>query len=988
MLFNKTLQLYAIAFFSMMIVLAIACITTTKLDKPVVEEVFEEFPAWNRPDLTVTEVTVSPKLANQGETVEIQAIIANRGTGVQDAASVSFFWDEREIERFPVEPLGPGVESTYSMSWSARAPGSHNIRVELQLRAESFDPNNENNIGYATIRVSGKPNPEPSVEFAPIDFAGLDLNPGTSVRIPLLMYNTGFVDFVNIPVRFAIDGEWVYSRTIEYLPPGEDLELLLPWRNIEPGQHLITIKIDWEEIFPDSKISSERSWCAIVPDKPILYDKPAKDKWASIGPKVLNGFPAKPHTHLGVGSNVGRIDKLAFHPKDPKIIYAAAPTGGVWKTTDGGQSWKPLSDKWPTLKIGALAVDPKNPQVVYAATGSSSYKGGLGIFKSIDGGKSWYVFAKKNITEGVSKMEIRYLNGNQFVLYAMADKGLLRYKSNDPFVKNSAPGDWKTIRKLSSKEQLMDMGVSPKDHSLVYLSISNVVYSAKLKRKIGTHQGLYRNRKGVSTNGALSDWEELKKGLPQPKASLDALKKPGLMKFDFFQGNPKMMYAALLGPDGRDGKIGEDIPIIGIYKTLDEGDTWSLVEKVTVKNSYNDFIRIHPTNSKLLYFGGVHLYRRDLSVKGPAKEVLGIHDDMKSLTFDPFDSNYYYITNDGGIWRCHSGKDPKPVALNNDLRVTMFYDFDVSPTNSDLMIGGTQDNGTILYQGKSDWKVIRGGDGLFSLIASDNVFYSQTQTLLSTARCDNGINCNLFSGWSSTNKGLPDKYGDNSFIADSNNPNDPYTLASQGKQVYFTGNGGQSWKPRGPQGWPLEPVGAKVKGEVTRVLLGLDFVIAGTSQGQIWWTAMSEAYGKWHLLYTHSHPVRVNSLSLKPFEPLKPVVLFASFTSYKSGWRGACRLIRDPFDKLGWKGEDITADFPTSNCSPQVISADGFNDDVAYIGTKAGVFRGFNNGNKWFWKPYNDGLPLADVRDLLLAPNKELRAATYGRGAWTVITGN
>jgi hypothetical protein len=128
----------------------------------------------------------------------------------------------------------------------------------------------------------------------------------------------------------------------------------------------------------------------VVPGATALHTVPGKGAWASLGPRWLtNGSGFVP-----TGS-VGRIDAIAFNPKNPNIAYAGSNTGGIWKTTNGGQSWVPLGDQLQTMTVGAIAVDPVNPQIVYMASGYAwVYGGDIGLFKSIDGGTHWHHFAR------------------------------------------------------------------------------------------------------------------------------------------------------------------------------------------------------------------------------------------------------------------------------------------------------------------------------------------------------------------------------------------------------------------------------------------------------------------------------------------------------------------------------------------------------------------------------------------------------------------
>jgi hypothetical protein len=163
--------------------------------------------------------------------------------------------------------------------------------------------------------------------------------------------------------------------------------------------------------------------------------------------------------------------------------------------------------------------------------------------------------------------------------------------------------------------------------------------------------------------------------------------------------------------------------------------------------------------------------------------------------------------------------------------------------------------------------------------------------------------------------------------------------------------------------------------------------IAGTSQGQLWST--STAGSPWSLEFEHPYGASVASMA---FAPTDHRVLLVSFAA--GGANAYTRLWRfeiNPGPPMVWTASDITDNFPTQRTA-RVISGDGYSTEVAYIGTERGVFRGKTTSGcgscVWNWQPYNSGLPLVQINDLLVDPaSKQLRAGTWGRGAWAVITG-
>jgi hypothetical protein len=957
---------------------------------------FERVPAWNRPVPAITRLTVSPERADAGVPVTVTATIANLGTGVVHSPTLVFLVDGVELGRASVSELAPGQDRQYAAVWTAAGPGSHRVAAQFDGPPGDWYESASNNARTATARVSGETSPEPALEFGEVDFGALDLAHGASLDVPVTVRNPGFATIQNLPVRFLIDGVPVPpSVPCGFYPPGGDIDvwppdvwppdtgpwanaclnlpsggeqtLVIPWEEIVPGEHVLTVELLAPATFPQ-EFPKMVSWHAIALDKGVLYSQPGPDQWASMGPRVITGDTP--------GDPVGRMDQVAFHPLNSGTMYVAAPRGGIWKTTDSGSSWTPLGDKWPKMNMGAVATDPKAPDTVYAATGSAMYKGGDGFYKSNDSGQTWFKFASKSVAEGASRLIVTYAKTGEVVIYAASDRGVLRYKSSDPLALSSAPSEWELI--LPGLPN--DLAVSPADPDVVFASLVAWEYSDKLKKDLLVHKGLYRTTSG--TTATASQWSLLSGGLPPFSTPTDAAQKPSHLKLDIFRADPKWIYAAIVQPSGWDVEFP---PFLGIYRSGDGGTSWNQLWYEYSSNDFNAFIRVDPQIHHV-YWGGVRLYSRATPVGaplGPVRKVTGVHDDAKDLQFRPGSSGTYIATNDGGVWQCTKGEFSASdwcVDWNANLRTTMFFDIDPSPVDPNVMIGGTQDNMTILSEASGDWRLIMAdGDGLHSLIAPSKpqVMYAQYQSLDSTKRTGDGG-----GQWVWASNGLPKDFPGESANIKVNYQN-ANRLISGGDQVYMTGDG-LNWSKAGPQGASIKTAGATLEGWVSRVEFGqpgeTDW-IAGTQLGQVWFT--HDSGSSWYLLFKHPKGSFVNSLAV-----IAPGAFYAVFSSDDPLGRDVYLFERESTPNVQWTATRITANLPTLNRRLQVVSGNGTQSCVAFVGTDAGVWKGTQVEGAWNWVPYNDGLPLADIRDLVVDPkSKELRAGTYGRGAWRVKTG-
>ncbi|UCD50353.1 MAG: hypothetical protein JSW27_22855 [Phycisphaerales bacterium] len=946
------------------------------------QEFFEEYPAWNMPELAVTDLTVQPERVDPGDRVVLRATVSAIGTGNTQSATLAFLVDGVEIDRVSVEPLVAGAEQELRTTWLAEESGLHHVLAQLELSAGTFDRGFENNARTGTARVSGARDPVPELEVGDIGFDAMQLIAGESYVVPVTIRNPGLVDIWNVPVMIYVDGELMGDGVVEYLPPGEQQELRFLWEAVTPGEHTVAVEMILPDEFPDYLAQAVKGWHVVIADTTVTYDLAMKHKWASLGPRELDN------------GDVGRITCFAIDPTAPSVMYAggwgrdgsihAAP--GVWKTTNGGQNWLPVGDKLPSMMISSVAVDPQTTNNIYAGTPFN------GIFKSTDGGSTWDLFAGPQITGNyVTELIVRSEaapSDPRVLIYAATQKGVLRYKGNDPAALTSLTSDWDNIK----TGVITDLAVHPIARSTVFASVEN--------------EGLYRTEKGITARdeptSGVHDWTKTGAGLP-------TISGWNGLTMDIFRSNPAYMYAGVSHP--RSGIH------FAIYRSKDWGNTFELVKEYANKELpgrgdggiYNPFIRVHPTLVNMVYFGGIDLFKWSAYSPPPGKTSwtykVNARFDLKALEFLPPGSpEVYYLACDQGMFRYTPSTTPTKHYLdsqqcglsgdtyqtrNYNLRVTEFYDVDVATSSFPLIIGGTQDTGTVLYDGSPDWRYIRGGDGYYSPIApsDSSVMYTQHQGLVSTCRSGDGggtWQCDV-----AANKGLPqDAEGrllSNGYITvDPHYPNTVLAACASGDtakggEVYATTDAhlGQNctWTARGP-------FGTTVKGSVTRVVIQpvTTHWFAGTSKGQIWYTS-AKIRGTWNQMDAHPDQATVINMA---FSPKDPHVLYVLY------WGG------DPYTRVqrfewtlggGWNGSWMTDNLDVAT-DPRVICGDAHRSDVAYVGTDHGIFRWDGTQPTYAsWKAYNDGFPLTTVVDLKVGPDETLYAATKGRGVWGVLTG-
>ncbi len=990
----------------------------------VVARVTEAFPFEEdtsgviKADLAVTDLAITPDRCAPQTPVSVHATVTNWGWR-QDSgpANLIFTADGSEIGRVAVNSLPVGASASFSMSWTAPGPGRHQLWAHVEPGAGMIDPSPGNNSRLATLRVSGESSPVPELEFGPPQF-----HPpiqGAPATITVKVRNPSFADLSQIWLWLGVTGPSLAPQTpqnsaADFLTPnqqvgapnsdlicdvcfpspdliiaslgaGESTEAQFAWPYDTAGQYVVQLKAgNLPALFPVEDLTATWDLVFAGPAVQAVLNQPV---WSSMGPYFIAG-------EMKSGPNTGRISSLAIHPQDPNIIYAAdASLGlqisgtGLWKTMDGGQSWMALGDKFPQMNIMAIAVDPTDPDIVYCAGGVWRFDPpkpvapGLPqpitgyIFKSIDGGQHWSLFAHP--ADGYSKLVVRRRAGSpKVVIYVASNRGVLRYTSDDPWALSSQASEWPVI--LDGK--ISDVVVHPTD--------SNVVFAV---RNISTGQyyflldGLYRTKSGLFATSN-DDWS-LRLGFTVPK-------KGRQMFVDLFQANPEKVYLLAGEPkeDGFDLRISE-------Y----QGDNFDVVYSLPPKCnssvppmcSNGSYLRVHPTIENLVYAGYDQppfpnlLRMRNLNGTWYNTPIPDLHADQQAMEFFPDSNSYtgwgYLLGNDGGVYRgeyeWEFGFD-RVNPINNGLVSAEFYEsgFDVSPINPDVMIGGTQDNGVILYQPNSSpngkWTYRGTGDGTAAVIAP-----SDPKTMY--AKDSNGLHSSIIR---SIDGGVKWQGTQHIGVIDGGGPifTDPASADAiyvGGPQVQLSINGGDNWYQIGPS----DP---QKKGNVVQVLRTTGaseepVLYAGTdNHGQLWAHYMNQ----WQLVYEHPDPYAyIQSMALAASNRNVLFVVYGNCTKDK-------RLRRFQFNwPSAWTSDWITGNLPeihaTTNTRVEVytIATHPTDEATVFVGTDKGLYRGTFSGNTWIWLPYNNGLPLVSISKLVSIPlTGEVRASTFGRGVWSI----
>jgi len=383
--------------------------------------------------------------------------------------------------------------------------------------------------------------------------------------------------------------------------------------------------------------------------------------WVSLGPT--------PGAYFSYGNISSRIVSGAFDPTNANVIYISPANGGVWKSTDAGITWMPLTDQQASLSMGAIEIDPTNTNIVYAGTGEATYSGasyyGRGLLKSTDGGSSW-----TNITSGLptstyfSRLKIRPNNNTQ-LLAALGNSGLYRSTNSGT--------SWTLI-------------LSGRIDDVVFTPSGDTVFA------VGGSSGLRRSIDG----GAI--FSTFGTGLATGTRT----------HFDLCLSNPAFMYAAVYSST------------VNLYKSTNNGANWTQLTTTSGFQSqggqawYDLYLRVNPKNPDKVYVGTIDVYRTTdgTNFTNITNGYSGgsVHVDQHFLFFHPTNENTFFVCNDGGIWKTTNNGDAF-TNYNQNLTLTQFYRITASPFLPSRILGGTQDNGTQQTYSSLNWAAAFGGDG-------------------------------------------------------------------------------------------------------------------------------------------------------------------------------------------------------------------------------------------------------------------------------------
>ena len=688
---------------------------------------------------------------------------------------------------------------------------------------------------------------------------------------------------------------------------------------------------------------------------------------------------------IGPAFMSGRISDIAIHPQDDNIWYTAVASGGVWKTTNAGVTWKPIFDEQSTFATGCVTIDPNNPHTVWVGTGENvggrHLSFGDGIYRSDDGGGTWKNMGLKT-SEHISKIVIHPENSN---IIWVASQGPLWSKGGERGLYKSVDGgkNWKRVLGNDEWTGVTEVVIDPRNPDQLYAATWDRHRTVAAYMGGGPGSGLHRSMDGGET------WEKLTVGLPASNM--------GKIGLTISPQQPDILYAAI-ELDRRKG---------GVYRSSDRGASWTkmsdAVSGATGPHYYQELIAC-PHNFDRIYLMDVRVQISDNGGKTfrRMKEEYK-HSDNHALAFRMDDPDYLLMGTDGGIYESFDLAENWRYMGN--LPLTQFYKLAVDDTEPFYNIyGGTQDNSTeggpsrtdnVHGVQNADWKVVLNWDGHQPATepGNPNVMYGQRQqgTL---SRID------LVTGEVMDIQPKPaegetyERFNWDAPILVS--PHSPQRIFFASQRLWVSDNRGDDWRTLSEdlttdqkrlelpimgkkQSWdnPWDIYAMSNYSTITSIAQSPkdeNLLYIGTDDGLL---QISEDYGKtWR-------KIQVGNITGMPAVPYindikadlhDANVVYVAMDNHKYGDYKPYLLKSNDRGKT-WKA--IQNNLPEPNLVWRLVQ-DHVKKDLLFIGTEFGIYFSPNGGDKWI--KLKGGVPTISFRDLAIQRREnDLVGASFGR---------
>jgi photosystem II stability/assembly factor-like uncharacterized protein len=715
----------------------------------------------------------------------------------------------------------------------------------------------------------------------------------------------------------------------------------------------------------------------------VALATPVSPAWAQVemDSNTLGGLQARV---VGTAATSGRIAAIDAVPTRPLTVYVGAAGGGLWKSTDGAVSFKPIFEE-NLQSIGAIAVDPKNPTTVWVGTGESwtrnSVSIGDGLYKSTDGGDSWQRVGLEN-SERIARIQVHPSDGKTVWVCATGhlwgsheERGV--YKTTD------AGKTWKRTLFVDPDTGCADLALDPQDPTILYAGMWQFRRKPWAFSSGGKGSGLYKSSDGGET------WRELTAGFPAGNK--------GRIAVAVAPSRPSVLYALV---ESRN---------TALYRSDNTGETWTEVNSsfnVQARPFYFARVMVDPSDFNHVYKPGLSL---TMSVDGgksfssalSLQNGFGnVHSDMHALWINPKDPAEMLLGTDGGVYLSHDAG--RGWRFLKSLPVSQFYHVSYDMRWPYWVYGGLQDNGSWGAPSRglsgainnADWLNVGGGDGFWAFVdATDpDIVYSESQGGEATRR-------HMSTGETKSIKPLPEA-GDPDYRFNWNtpihlSPTQPGTLYMGGQFLFRSRDRGDNWEKISPDlttndskkqaqkqsgGLTVDNSSAETHTTIYTISespKNKDVIWAGTDDGNLQVTRDGGAHWTNVVKNVPGLPAAtwVSTVETGRFEE---GTAFVTFDNHHNDDMKTYVFKTTDFGQT-WK--PLATDAISGYA--HVVRQDLANPDLLFVGTELGLYVSLDGGAKWV--RFTGNLPKVAVRDVAIHPRDlDLLIATHGRGIYIV----
>jgi photosystem II stability/assembly factor-like uncharacterized protein len=689
--------------------------------------------------------------------------------------------------------------------------------------------------------------------------------------------------------------------------------------------------------------------------------------------------------NLGPAIAGGRVTSVAGVPGDRNVYYVGTAAGGIFKTIDGGVSWKPLFQHQDVSSVGAMALAPSNPNSVWVGTGEANIRNdivtGGGVYFSPDGGSTWRFMGLGDAGQ-ISSIVVSPLNPD-VVFVGVLGHAWGPNPERGVFRTTDGGKTWTKVLYLNPTTGVSDLAMEPGNPNILYAGMWQVERRPWILESGGASSGIYRTTDGGET------WKQLSVGLP--KAPL------GRIGLAVAPNDPARVYALIGSKDGV------------LWASENRGEQWSLVSRLRELDArpfYFSHLVVAPDNENKIYFLSFHIL--ESTDGGRTARVIdrGVHPDHHSLWIDPRNPDRMIEGNDGGAYISTDGA--KRWRHLDNIPIEQFYSVAIDSNQTPYgACGGLQDNGAWCGPTNSlsrtpisggEWFSTVFGDGQYAVPAGGTPFiYSDSQNgeILRLNRETNEtarLRPYLPGTFDQPPSALQYRFNWTAPIAIS--PKDSKEIYLGGNVLFRSADGGLRWKAishdltrndKSKQKVTGGPVILDMSGaETYDTILSIGIspvdpkvIWVGTDDGLV---QVTRDGGRRWTNVTKNIPNlpawgRISQIGVSPFAAGSAYIA-VDIHEMEDNKPYVFRT-----DDFGATWTNITANLP-ANAPAHVVREDPNERGLLVAGTETGLFYSIDKGP---WQPIRNGFPNTPVYDLKFEKaNHDLVVATHGRGLFVL----